>query len=113
MMFANLLLVSLLQEEWYKVPDTGVMGQAPIKQNHTKPSQTLWHLYSTCMENIPWSSQAEEYTVKPIGSVREEEGEGGCCVRRLWMLCFGDSCLLVPGGILSNRVEESSSTAVN
>lgn len=31
MMFANLLLVLLLMEEWCKVPDTGGMGQASIK----------------------------------------------------------------------------------
>lgn len=79
----------LLQEEWYKVPDTGVMGQAPFKQNQTKPNQTLWHLYSTRMENVPWSSKAEEYNVEPIGSVGKEEGECGCCVRRLlWKLLF-------------------------
>lgn len=89
MMFANLLSVLLLQEECYKVPDTGVLGQAPIKQNQTKPNQTLWHLYSTCMGNIPWSSKAEEYNVEPIGCAGEEKGEVGCCVRRLlWRLLF-------------------------
>lgn len=87
MMFANLLLVLLLMEEWE--PDTGVMGQASIKQNQTNPNLTLCHLYSTHTENIPWSSKAEEYTVELIGSSGEEEGEGGCCVRRLlWRLLF-------------------------
>lgn len=88
MIFANLLL----QEERYKIPDTGVMRQASVKQNQTKLHQTLWHLYSTCMLNDPWSSKAEEYTVELIGSSGEEEGEGGCCVRRLlWRLLFNSA----------------------
>lgn len=49
MMFANLLLVLLLQEEWYEVPDAGVMGQASIKQNQMKLSQnslaSLFNMY--------------------------------------------------------------------
>lgn len=72
----------LLQQGSYKVHGIGVMVQVHIKQN-----QTFLHLYSTCMENVPWSSKAEEYNTEPFGFEGKEEGEGGCCVSRLlWRL---------------------------
>lgn len=36
------------------------------------------HLYSTCMENVSWSSKAGKHKTKPSG-FQGEEGEGGCC----------------------------------
>lgn len=50
MTLPNLLLVLLLQVEWYKVLDTGAVGQAPIKQTKIKPNSlaSLFNLYGKC-----------------------------------------------------------------
>lgn len=93
----------LLQEEWYKILDIGVMGQAPIK-----PNQTLCHLYSTCMGKVPWNSKAEEYTMEPVGSEGEDEGEDGCCVRRLlWRLVVSRQVAFCPTGLRNPPVQLS------
>lgn len=82
----NLLLVLLLQEEWYKVPDTGVMGQAPIKQNQTKLSgifiQRVWKKFPGVvgLKNILWNQ------LDLRGRMREK-------VSVVSGDCFGD-CLL-------------------
>lgn len=46
-------------------------------QAYGKQNKAFSHLYSTCMENIPWSSKAEKYNAEPFGFEGEEEGEGG------------------------------------
>lgn len=76
-------------------------------QAHTKQNKTVMHLYSTCMENVSWSSKAEKYKTEPFG-FQEEGGEGRCCA------------LETPGfvsrqldNILCNRADEYSITTVN